>query len=396
MLMVLASTVIRSQDELFKDISLFKKQHAKPILLYFHFDGCPPCKKMDEEVLSDSEVKSYVLEKFDSYSVYNFNKLETGIRAKYNNRSNPEFLVLDTSENEIHRFVGFFTKEKFLTQLEISTKESSLANLERIYCDKNYNLAFLAEYIKAKENANQIDTFIIFEYIDSLLTNPVTKESFQEILHYGYYHGSRYIRYNTQYFTFLDSIYRTEIYKDLNELLRPRLLISINEYYHRQGKGRKDLINKIKALENGERNYIKGVYDKNIFALIPENYPSFDLDYQLILNTNSEEYKKSLDSLLSSHLMRIPHDLDEQHRIAKEIYSGYYSYSNEKALEIIQNVLKKSIKYSYLDTYAALLLKDNKINPAREMAQLAVQIAKIQEIDPIPTLELLKKMEEKN
>lgn len=100
---------VGGQNKSFINIKSLKNDdlYQNNSLLYFHFKGCPPCKRMDDEVLNQDSITTILAGKFNCYSIYRFDSLETVYRKKYNIKGNPAFIFRDKNDVEIHRIVGF-------------------------------------------------------------------------------------------------------------------------------------------------------------------------------------------------------------------------------------------------------------------------------------------------
>lgn len=206
-LVMLAWANCSGQHDNFRDIVWFDSSQLKPKVLYFHFDGCPPCKKMDQQVFSDQVFMKKLAQQYELYSVYNFNKYESAVRKKHQNKTNPEFIVLSDSNVILHRFAGFFDKEAFKEQIDLAFTDEALSKLEMQYPSNKDNYTFLKKYFEAKENAAQLDSTLIFEYLDTYNGDKYSKDYIYGVAHYGYYNCKKYVRYGDRYYNLLSHVY---------------------------------------------------------------------------------------------------------------------------------------------------------------------------------------------
>jgi len=105
-------------------------QQNKPVFVYFTSEGCGPCKKMEKEVFSDSNVINHMQSNFIlAKSKIIFKNSDTGgmkakdykeankdllkVNKKYKVEFYPTFIILLDSD-EKSRAKGFMTKEEFL------------------------------------------------------------------------------------------------------------------------------------------------------------------------------------------------------------------------------------------------------------------------------------------
>ena len=90
------------------------KQNNKPIMLKLTADNCKYCIKMDNEVLSDNEVKSLVDENFIMLSI-NVSKEVVPLNLKYS--VTPTFVFIDKNEKIMSKLPGSWNKKDFIDLL---------------------------------------------------------------------------------------------------------------------------------------------------------------------------------------------------------------------------------------------------------------------------------------
>ena len=90
------------------------KQNNKPIMLKLTADNCKYCIKMDNEVLSDNEVKHLVDENFIMLSI-NVSKEVVPLNLKYS--VTPTFVFIDKNEKIISKLPGSWNKKDFIDLL---------------------------------------------------------------------------------------------------------------------------------------------------------------------------------------------------------------------------------------------------------------------------------------
>jgi len=94
------------------------KKEKKAVLLYFHFDGCSTCVKMEKTAFVDKNVASIYNSNFVCLEV-NTRKGE-GVETNkiYNIQFHPTYLFLDENGNALHKIVGFFSPDEFILQAQ--------------------------------------------------------------------------------------------------------------------------------------------------------------------------------------------------------------------------------------------------------------------------------------
>ena len=95
-------------------------QEKKKIILHFHAEWCPSCKKMREETFSNPEVIELMNERFVTVLVDT--DKEPDIARAYRVRGIPDTWVLHPDEKPIGRVPGFVEPTRFLKILHLQSK----------------------------------------------------------------------------------------------------------------------------------------------------------------------------------------------------------------------------------------------------------------------------------
>lgn len=393
-LILLTWVICAGQKDYFTDISLFDSSRITPKILYFHFKGCVPCKQMDEQVFSNQGFMADLSTEYDLYTVFEFEEPEKKIREKYNNKTNPEFIILSNYNEILHRFTGYHDKEAFLEQLNIAFSEDGLVRLDELYHNRKSDYSFLKKHFKAKENASQLDSSLIMEYLGAYPGHKFDENFIYDIAEYGYYRCQFYIPYKSSYFEILSETYEKRIYPKIQEALRVRLLFSLNEYTYKNkdiSEKQDDILialNQMGRLENGNPILLGSLYSDGFCSMITTKHPSIMIRYELTEPSDTTRKLEILEDLLSN----ISDNPRELNSIAWEIYTGQLDYPTETGIEIIETALKLNVDYHLLDTYAALLYKNNQFDEAKGQAETAIILAKETNEDYSETEKLLDKI----
>ena len=102
-----------------KALSLAKKNN-KPMMLKLTSEDCHFCKKMDKEVLAETEVKSLLNENFILLNI-DVKKEELPLPLDYS--VTPTFFFIDKDEKIIYRIQGAWNKKDFLKLLAMVLKK---------------------------------------------------------------------------------------------------------------------------------------------------------------------------------------------------------------------------------------------------------------------------------
>ena len=93
------------------------RSQGKLVFLDFTASWCLPCKRMERETFSNKNVGDFVNKNFVSIKVDNAFFWAMDLADKYDVKSFPTLLVLDTSGNVVKRITGFQTAEGLLGEL---------------------------------------------------------------------------------------------------------------------------------------------------------------------------------------------------------------------------------------------------------------------------------------
>lgn len=142
---------------------------GKPLLLYFHFDGCGACVKMEKEVFTDPSVQAYYN---SAYVVKDINTLigeGRDVKELYGVTLQPTFKFLNPEGEVVHQLVGVFSPEDFVRAGKVAAEEDhALMALATEYEAGNRDSEFLFNYCRALRDAYTLDSAVIEDYIASL------------------------------------------------------------------------------------------------------------------------------------------------------------------------------------------------------------------------------------
>jgi len=103
-----------------KALSLAKKSH-KIVMLKLTSESCHFCKKMDQEVLSDKEVDSFLNKYFIPVEInVNTEELPLGLTHKVT----PTFFFINKDEKVVSKIQGSWNKKDFIELLEMVLKKA--------------------------------------------------------------------------------------------------------------------------------------------------------------------------------------------------------------------------------------------------------------------------------
>ncbi|HZV68406.1 MAG TPA: thioredoxin fold domain-containing protein [Saprospiraceae bacterium] len=393
---ILPLTILKGQNDFFKDISTFSHDSSSQntSLVYFHFKGCAPCKRMDKEVFTNESVKTYLISNFDCFEVYGFDSIESNFRKLYGVKGDPTFLFLNNKGKELHRIVGFFEEEKFINECNKANSTANLSQMDNFYNRGDYDLKFIRDYIRAKGCARQLDSVLIFKYLSFIPdSNLLQWEYFEDILFYGYYEGIWDQPIDSRFYHAIHRAYEIDAFKDFREDMRTRLILSLNFELRRIDLNTSlydSLLHELSGLENGEPILLKDMYSNGYFAYLVDRYPSFELAY-----TRAKKGYGNLSAtdVFKNQVKRVQNNASELNSLAWGIYEEKYTEDSKLGIELIKRAIEIKPIYSYYDTYAALLYKNGNFIEAQNIANYAIELAKKEGKDYTETQKIIEKIE---
>ncbi|WP_207535999.1 thioredoxin family protein [Desertivirga arenae] len=179
LLLIFSFLATNAQESQFTTISSWTellskaKQEKKLIIIDSYFQGCHPCKQMDDEVFPLEPVMKLMKENFISTKI-DFLKEDLGkqLQIKYAVTGFPTFLILNSEGQLLSRFSGYQEGDKFENLLRIAISKSDKgevlkgfsSSLDINYPDfyiatikerKPYTTQDLLNYLKGKDIAKE-------------------------------------------------------------------------------------------------------------------------------------------------------------------------------------------------------------------------------------------------
>ncbi len=95
------------------------KKAGKPLLLELYLEGCPHCKRLDEETHADDKVAKAVNKNFIPVRLEGRGHMD--IVRKFDVQGAPTTLIFSPEGKEKHRFSGFVPPDEYLKEIEKHT-----------------------------------------------------------------------------------------------------------------------------------------------------------------------------------------------------------------------------------------------------------------------------------
>lgn len=378
------------QQPLFRAIAEFDSLSTRYKLLYFHFDGCAPCKKMDDAVFTDTALQRVLRAQYDLYSIYNFGHLEKQVRSKYKSKTNPGFVVLNASNQELHHFSGFYEVVDFIKEVAKAHSIDALSQLEIRYPSEHQNFQFLQQYIKTKESASQLDSALILTYLEHQNLNPpYGRETLMEVLYYRYYRGDEYFDCTSKYFDYLKRVYISEAFPDLTKIIANRMIFNLSTCYYNVSDSAQKMIylDEMELLEHGDFICVNVLSDPDRwYSAIMDFYPSFKLRNKLLAPADS----LGCQQLFDRYYPRMKGSYLGLHQTANDILDGNLALPRALAEELVIASLAYKRTYFNTATYAKILFEKGDYPEAEQVAEEAIVLTE-KIVGKAPNLEALLK-----
>lgn len=273
------------------------KTENKPIFYMIYADWCPHCKNIKATTLKDPEVISFIN---TNYVVAGLDFEKPGsesFKSKYNIKTFPTFLVLDSNGIELARFTGELKKDKFLSEVKIALNpKQQLPYLKAEYEKDKTNGVNLMRYLVALKKGNDRKELnpIAHEYFEQLPDEKMVSEINWKIFTNGVSDISSreylFVINNQQAFAAITSQKRVndKFKNSVIELLKPIVKTSDTANYTKQ-----------RAIA---KTIVAPVIDSLLFQ--------FDLDHY---ETNKDwtKYKKIATENIKKHVWNSPKNIKE-------------------------------------------------------------------------------------
>lgn len=396
---VASDTTLVLRQTSYSQVFELAKKEKKAVLLYFHFDGCGACVKMEKTAFVDRKVADFYNSNFVCLEV-NTRKGE-GIETNkiYNVQLHPTYLFLDENGKELHRIVGVFSPDEFVLQAQNALNlTKSLTYFKQQYKDGKRDANFLVNYCYRLRDAYELDSLVINEYLNTQSIDDLGKEQNIKFIYEFAVHAFKITTpFNSIAFNFMlnnrDKFYQ---YFDKDQVDTRIVWIVNASIYEAIEKQNEILFSKsievLKPFDTGQTYTFKEM-DGRTTGMITSKH--------LVLSYQMEYYEKAsnldkYNDVLRQYLEKIWNDYDALNTFAWNYYERFDDKSKLiKAVECIERSIELNSNYANNDTYACLLYKLRKYDKALKQAERAIELAKQKNIDYKETSDLIIKIKEK-
>ena len=380
----------------YSDVFKTAKQEKKPVFLYFHFDGCGGCVKMEKTVLHKKEVADYMNNNFVCFEINTLEKEGEKINKIYNIRLQPSFMFLDENEKLLTKIVGVFTPEEFIKHAQDAINPmKSMSYYKSQYEFKKNDVDFLYEYIYLLRDANELKKSVIDDYLNTQSDSNLTSEkNIKLIYEFALNHFVILIPFDSRaYNIMLNNVDKFSKYFDKDQIDVRLVWIA----YHSLGNVIKNkdeilfdkIISVLKKYES-QKTFEFHEMDGGFTGVIsdPDIVHSAQLSYYY-----KTENKERYNEVLKEYLEKNQNNSVALNSIAWDYFNRYEDKENLlKAVEWVKKSIAISSNYANNDTYANLLFKLEDYENAQKIAEKAIELAKLSDSEFKDTMTLLKQI----
>ena len=195
-LMLFSTGLFAQQLQVFKgsfeQLKAQAQKENKLILIDLYFEGCMPCKQMDNEVFPDTKIVSLLNKDYLLFKTDVFKEIDGKLLSrKYAVSGFPTFLLLDATGKLITMESGFYAVDRFASLLE-AAKEQASKGLFRAFdtdLNKSYPDFYSARYMMTGQ---KFESSVVKEYLDKQ-SDPLSEVPFVCILNSNISHYNQLV-----------------------------------------------------------------------------------------------------------------------------------------------------------------------------------------------------------
>ena len=380
----------------YKDVFSTAKKEKKPVFLYFHFEGCGACVKMEKTVFIKKDVADYLNNNFVCFEINTLEKEGKKVNKIYNIKLQPTFMFLDENEKQLEKIVGVFTPEEFIKHVQNAINpQKSLSFYNSQYENKKRDADFLYEYIYLLRDANELNKTVVDEYLNTQSDlNLISEKNIKLIYEFALHNFVIFIPFDSKaYNVMLNNKDKFSKYFDTAQIDTRIVWIAIHSLSNIIKNKDEVLFNKItvvlKRYEN-QKIFEFHEMDGRFTGVLqePDMVHSAQMSYYYKTG-NKEKYNIALKEYLEKNK-------DNSNALNSIAWDYFKRYDDKESLLKAVEWVKKSIEiksnYENNDTYANLLFKLEDYENAQKYAEKAIELAKKNESDCKDTELLLKKI----
>lgn len=376
------------------DILRKAQDEGKYIFVDITASWCIPCRQMETEVFTNTDVSVYFNKHFVSYKVNADQSGYSYFKEIYNAEQLPKLFFFNSRGGIIHQLEGKKTTEELLNvakdivearnvNLEFVSGDSEqyrLVELETLYNKGNRYPSLVREYAYLLKKYQVPYNKIVNDYLQSQTRNIRSAENSKFVFDFAFNMDNIAIQYLLKNQHFFQKRYsKLDVQEKIKSAVFNGVLTAVSERDERLFYQTVDLLKKA-AIPNIDR------FSFEMEALYYQSTANWKSYFKVTNDYLQGRDKKSIDpSLLNDIAWKFYQNVDLQRTPkAKKLL--------EKSLGWVKTAVNIEGKYDYQHTYAALLFKLGRQNKAIKATQQALEAGKAQGENYQKTLELIDKI----
>ncbi len=172
---------IQWQTGSFESILNKAKSQKKLIYVDIYTTWCTPCKQMDAEVFTNTNVGKIFNDNFINYKIDGEKGEGKDLVEYFELDSYPTSMFIDGDWNVIQKLEGFRPVERLLESAEKMRERGKISgsddDLEQAYMKGRRDATFLLEYIKVRQLQKMDNSMILDEYLGKITPEQLKSES---------------------------------------------------------------------------------------------------------------------------------------------------------------------------------------------------------------------------
>ena len=371
-------------------------QEGKPVMLYFHFDGCGACLQMEKSAFRDPVVYEFFNRNFVNLDVNTIRGEGVETNKIWQVKLHPTFLFLDEEGDVIHRIVGVFDSDEFMDHARRALGgESTYAKMVAEYEAGRRDPDFLYTYCYLLRDANALTTREIGEYLGTQSEADLGSEkNVLFVYEFTLHHFEVAVPFGSPAYEFMFRNQEAFTAYYPKEQVETRILwiakrAAEDALEAGDEAGYQAALAAVKTFPTG-REYLFQETDGRTTGVITETNIPLRLEMQHAKQQGDDARYRQL---AKAYIAGKWNDADALNSLAWE----YYIHRDNpdelaEALSWSKRSLELEDTYAYNDTYAALLYKTGHYKKAKKYAEKAIALAGKSGEDPSETIALLEKI----
>jgi thioredoxin-related protein len=366
-----------SHDTKWADILAKAKSENKVIFMDAYTTWCGPCKKMSADIFPQKEVGDYFNKQFVNVKMDMEKGEGLNLARKYQIRAYPTYLFIDGNGELVHKSLGMMPAPEFIKVAESAADPNKqFFTLKKKFDKGEREPAFVKNLLESavKSGEKEVASEVMNVYMDTQ-KDLNTKENMDLLINSTQKIDSKAYKHIIKNKAAFEKNYE-------KELIEYRILFEPSvEILKKFASNNQDL--DVEKAKNYLHQHISKEQTEQMMTLaiiqlsqMKNDIPALTKNFEAYL----DKYPSANSGFLNNAAWTFYEQVEEKERL-------------EKAVKWSLASIKSDDNFMYNDTAAALYFKLKNKNKAKEHAEKAIKLAKVNGEDASETESLLKKIE---